>query len=145
MPLLYLGIVPLLLVDLFILIYQAICFPIYGIPKVRRAEYVIFDRGKLHYLNGIERLGCRYCSYANGLMAYAVEVAGRTEQRFCPIKHARKILAPHSRYERFLPYGDAAAYRAGVEEVSTGFKDTERRGVRNIELKLDRRKPTSHS
>jgi hypothetical protein len=97
--------------DLAVAIYQAICFPIYGIPKVRRADYLIFDRGRLGYLNPIEKLGCVYCSYANGLLSYVTEIAARTEQYFCPIKHAHRMVRPHSRYAHFLPYGDAAAYR----------------------------------
>jgi len=39
------------------------------------------------------------------------EIAARTEQHFCPIRHAAKVPAPHSRYPHFLPYGDARAYR----------------------------------
>ncbi len=30
--------------------FQGICFPVYGIPKVRRADYLIFDRGRLQYV-----------------------------------------------------------------------------------------------
>ncbi len=122
-PFIYLCIVPFLLLDLFITSYQAVCFPIYGIPKVRRSDYLFFDRSKLRYLNALERINCRYCSYANGLMAYIVEIAGRTEQHWCPIKHAHEVMAPHSRYAHFLPYGDASAYRSRIEEVRTGFKD----------------------
>ena len=122
-PFIYLCVVPFLMLDLFITTYQAVCFPIYGIPKAHRANYLIFDRSKLRYLNGIERVNCRYCSYANGLLAYAVEIVARTEQHWCPIKHSRELLAPHSRYVHFVPYGDAPTYRAKIEEVRTGFKD----------------------
>ena len=95
-----------LLLDLAVTVYQAVCFPVYGIPKVARGEYLVFDRGSLRYLNVIEKIGCVYCSYANGLLAYVVEIAARTEQHFCPIKHARKLLRPHSHYANFVPYGD---------------------------------------
>ena len=122
-PLIYLCSIPFVLLDLFITIYHAICFPIYGIPKVLRSDYFLFDRSKLRYLNGLERLNCRYCSYANGLIAYVREVVARTEQHWCPIKHARRVSAPHSMYERFLPYGDASRYRAQVEEVRSSFRD----------------------
>ena len=111
-PLLYACGLPLLLLDLFVTIYQAVCFPIYGVEKVRRADYLIFDRGKLAYLNAIEKVGCVYCSYANGLLAYIKEIAGRTEKRFCPIKHAGPVQQPHSQYQHFFPYGNAPAYRA---------------------------------
>lgn len=40
----------------------------------------------------------------------------RTEQYFCPIKHARKILGTHGRYNRFLAYGDAQDYAKRLEE-----------------------------
>ena len=39
------------------------------------------------------------------------EIAARTEQYFCPIKHAHRLAQTHSRYGKFLPYGDARAYR----------------------------------
>jgi len=122
-PLIYACIIPFLLLDLFVTVYQAFSFPIYGIPKVSREDYIFFDRGKLCYLNALERLNCEYCAYANGLMAYVVEVAGRTEQHWCPIKHAHRVRSPHSRYSHFLPYGDATAYSERIEKVRTDFKD----------------------
>lgn len=57
------------------------------------------------------------------MTAYVAEIAGRTEQHWCPIKHARELVAPHSRYERFLPYGNAAEYRSQIEKVRNAFKD----------------------
>ncbi len=116
-PAIYVGIVPFALLDLFLLFFQGICFPVYNVPKVRRADYVIFDRGRLRYLNLLERLNCVYCSYANGLLAYAAEVAARTEQHWCPIKHASRLRAPHSRYSHFVDYGDARSYSEQVERV----------------------------
>jgi len=122
-PLIYICLIPFLLLDAFVSIYQRVCFPIYGIPTVQRGRYFIFDRGKLHYLNLLERINCSYCSYANGLIAYVAEVAGRTEQHWCPIKHSRNAPKQHSRYSKFLPYGDAAAYRAHLKEVEVAFDD----------------------
>ena len=55
--------------------YQAICFPVYKIPKVRRRDYLVFDRHHLAYLNIIEKINCAYCSYANGAIAFMREVA----------------------------------------------------------------------
>jgi len=101
--------------DIFVTLYQALCFPIYGIAKVRRGDYIVFDRHQLGYLNFIERFHCEYCAYANGLIAYAAEITARTEQYFCPIKHARKILGTHSQYARFLEFGDSAEYHAKLE------------------------------
>jgi hypothetical protein len=116
-PVIYSGIFPLILLDLFVLVYQAICFPVYGIPKVRRREYMVFDRTDLPYLNALEKFNCFYCEYANGLTAYFREVAARTEQYWCPIKHARRIIAAHERYPRFFEYGDAESYRKGLERL----------------------------
>ena len=122
-PLIYLLIVPFALLDLMVGVYQLVCFPVYGIPRVRRSEYLVLDRQHLAYLNVIEKLNCLYCAYANGLLAYVVEIAARTEQHWCPIRHARRIPAPHSRYPHFLEYGDAEGYRAHVEEVRCDFGD----------------------
>jgi hypothetical protein len=122
-PFIYAVIIPFVLLDLFVSVYQAVCFPVYGIPKARRRDYVAVDRNKLRYLNAIEGLNCMYCSYGNGVLAYAVEVAGRTEQHWCPIKHARRVQNTHDRYASFLPYGDAAAYRDGIDKVRDDFKD----------------------
>jgi hypothetical protein len=58
-----------------------------------------------------------YCSYAVGLLAYANEIIARTEQYFCPIKHAGKILGTHARYEHFLEYGEADNYHGKLEAL----------------------------
>lgn len=115
-PIIYSMIVPLLLLDLCVSFYQATCFPIYQISKVRRGDYIVFDRQQLEYLNFIEKFHCTYCAYANGLMAYMSEIVGRTEEYFCPIKHARKVLGNHSRYARFLAFGEAADYAVNLEQ-----------------------------
>jgi len=115
-PVIYALIVPLVLLDLFVTVYHAVCFPVYGIAKVRRADYFVFDRYHLSYLNALEKLNCAYCSYANGLIAYVREIAGRTEQYWCPIKHALRIKDPHLRYFQFAEYGDAEGYRSRLEE-----------------------------
>jgi hypothetical protein len=114
-PVIYAMAIPLAILDFFVTLYQASCFPIYGIAKVRRADYIVFDRHQLGYLNWFERFHCEYCAYATGLIAYAGEITARTEQYFCPIKHARKILGTHARHERFLAYGDSADYHAKLE------------------------------
>lgn len=115
-PVIYSMIVPLLVLDLFVSFYQAACFPIYRVAKVRRGDYIVFDRQHLEYLNFIEKFHCTYCAYGAGLVAYVGEIVARTEQYFCPIKHARKMLGTHTRYARFLDYGDAADYEARLEE-----------------------------
>ncbi len=111
-PVIYAGIVPFLLLDLFVSAYQAVCFPIYGIAKIARGDYLVFDRHHLAYLNALEKLNCAYCSYANGLIAFTREIAARTEQYWCPIKHARRVIGTHGRYPAFDDYGDGEGYPA---------------------------------
>jgi hypothetical protein len=53
------------------------------------------------------------------------EILTRTEQYFCPIKHARKILGTHSRYKRFLAYGEADAYEVRLEEFRLALGNLE--------------------
>lgn len=115
-PIIYSMIIPLVITDLFVSFYQATCFPVYGIKKVSRRDYIIFDRHHLSYLNFIEKFHCNYCAYGNGVVAYVREIVARTEQYFCPIKHARKIVGTHRRYAQFLDYGDAENYEAHLEK-----------------------------
>jgi hypothetical protein len=122
-PFIYACFIPFVLTDLFVSVYQAVCFPVYGIPKARRKDFIAIDRNKLRYLNFLEGLNCMYCSYSNGMLAYVVEIASRTEQHWCPIKHARRMRHTHDRYSHFLPYGDAAAYREQLDKVRDDFKD----------------------
>jgi len=122
-PIIYSMIIPLVITDFFVSFFQATCFPIYRIKKVRRSDYIIFDRKYLNYLNFIEKFHCAYCEYANGLIAYIREVIARTEQYFCPIKHAHKLLDTHSRYARFLDYGDAEDYQNRLEEYRKALQE----------------------
>ncbi len=118
-PVIYSLIIPFVLLDLFVMAYQAICFPVYRIPKVRRRDYLIFDRHHLAYLNIIEKINCAYCSYGTGVIAFAREVAARTEVYWCPIKHARRVLGAHPHYQGFADFGDAEGFRQKIE----GMKD----------------------
>ncbi|MFQ5624661.1 MAG: hypothetical protein ACE5FS_14850 [Paracoccaceae bacterium] len=119
-PVIYAMIVPLVVMDVFVSVYQAVCFPVYGIEKVRRRDYLVFDRHQLGYLNALEKLNCAYCAYANGLIAYAREIAARTEQYWCPIKHARRAEGTHERYADFADFGDAAKYREEIAKSRSG-------------------------
>lgn len=116
MPIIYAMIVPLLLIDLLVSFYQYSCFPIYRIKLVKRRDYIVFDRHHLRYLNAFERWHCVYCAYGNGVVAYIREILARTEQYFCPIKHANKVLGTHERYQYFLDYGDADNYHQRLHE-----------------------------
>ena len=122
-PVIYAGWIPFLLLDLFVTVYQSVCFPIYRIPRVRRADYLVFDREALPYLNIIEKFNCLYCSYGNGVAAYTREVAARTEQYWCPIKHARRIRAAHDRYPNFFDHGDAEAFQQGLDRLRRQYED----------------------
>jgi hypothetical protein len=110
-PVIYSMVVPIALLDVWLTIYQCVCFPIYGIVRVRRSTYIVIDRHHLAYLNAIEKLNCVYCGYANGVFAYVREIAGQTEQYWCPIRHATRVRAPHRHYREFVEYGDAAGYQ----------------------------------
>ena len=116
-PIIYSLWIPFLLLDLWVSLYQAICFPIYGIARVPRWPYFAIDRHKLAYLNTIERANCLYCSYATGVLGYVREVSARTEHYWCPIKHSRAIPAPHGHYQLFLDYGDAEGYRRDLTRL----------------------------
>jgi hypothetical protein len=116
-PIIYSMIFPMLLLDLSMLLYQLTCFPIYRIARVRRSDYISFDHRHLAYLNIVEKIDCLYCSYGNGLMAYVTEIFARTEQYFCPIKHAQKVRGMHARYQYFIDYGDAEDLHKKLEDI----------------------------
>jgi len=115
-PIVYMMIVPAVILDVFLFIYVAVIFPIYKFPKIKRSEYIVFDRHYLGYLNFIEKLNCLYCSYFNGLMNYTAAVAARSELYFCPIKHAKKIAYTHEHYYDFIPYSDVSDYQNKLKE-----------------------------
>jgi hypothetical protein len=116
-PLIYSLIIPLALLDTWVTLYQRICFAAWGMAHVRRGPFFVIDRHELSYLNVLEKLNCTFCSYANGVFAYAREVGARTEQYWCPIKHARRPKGVHRRYERFSPFGDDGAYHTQLSRA----------------------------
>ncbi len=120
-PFIYALLPCLLLIDLLASLYHAVGFPLLGIPKVKRSDYLIFDRHHLAYLNLLEMVNCAYCSYGNGLLAYLTEIVARTEQYWCPIKHASKYIGAHSRYSQFVEFGDAEGYRRNLEKIRKDF------------------------
>lgn len=124
-PIIYSMIVPLLILDLFVSLYQATCFPIYRISRVDRSDYLVFDRQHLAYLNFMEKVHCSYCAYGRGLIAYVGEIIARTESYFCPIKHARRVLGIHARYMNFLKYGEAADYATNLEKIRNALMTAE--------------------
>ena len=123
-PVIYLMIVPLVSLDVFVSFYQFVCFPLYRIEKVKRTHFIVIDRQQLAYLNIIEKFNCMYCGYANGLIGYVREIIARTEQYWCPIKHARKILDPHRRYARFADFGQAEGYQEHLRAMRESLANT---------------------
>lgn len=126
-PVIYGLLIPLILLDLGLFVFQQTCFRAYGIARVRRRDYLIIDRHRLGYLNAIEKLNCSYCAYANQLLEYAREIASRTEQFWCPIKHACRSPDSHRRTPQFLDYGDAASYASQLEPLRSNLRE----GVNN--------------
>ena len=122
-PIVYSVVLPFALLDLSATACQWICFPLLGIPRVKRRDYFVIDRHRLDYLNVIEKVHCLYCSYANGLVAYVREIAARTEQYACPIKHGRPLPSPHDRYRLFVEYGDADGYRRDLDRLRQSLDD----------------------
>jgi hypothetical protein len=110
-PFIYIVLIPLGLLDAAASLYQAVCFRIWRIGRVQRATFMRLDRHKLAYLNRIQKLNCHYCAYANGVLAYATEIASKTEQHWCPIQHETDPATPHKRYHDFIAYGDRHAWR----------------------------------
>lgn len=126
-PVIYLMLVPVAFLDLMVSLYQAICFTAWGIARTPRSPYLVVDRYRLAYLNPLQRVHCAYCGYANGVLAYAREIAARTEQFWCPIKHERAVPDPHEHYDAFVAYGDASEFgaRARALRAALAAKDGE--------------------
>ena len=122
-PFIYGMIIPIAFFDLTITVYQHICFRLYGIRRVERSAFIVLDRHQLAYLNGIEKFNCLYCGYGNGVIAYTSEVIARTDQYWCPIKHARKVQGAHKHYHKFTDYGDAENYRQQLIELRDDLRE----------------------
>ncbi|WP_292654263.1 hypothetical protein [Nitratifractor sp.] len=126
-PVIYGMIVPAVILDLCVTVYQAVCFPVYGIPKVRRRDYITLDRHRLPYLNALQKLNCVYCGYFNGLIDYVREIASRTEQFWCPIRHARRVKGVPTRYWHFLRYGDGQDLNRRWKQLREELHEMEKR------------------
>lgn len=122
-PIIWAVLLPAWILDGFVSIYQWICFPIYKIDKVKRSDYIVIDRHRLSYLNMIEKINCLYCSYFNGLMGYISEISARTEQHWCPIRHAKRLKSMHANYKHFFDYGDSENFRKGLAELRAKLKE----------------------
>lgn len=112
-PLIWLPLLAVIFGEILLELYHRIAFPIYGIPYVKRSEYIrIGDRAKLPYLNWYEKISCMYCGYVNGWLHYASVIAGRTETYFCAIMHLEdRGYKPTEHEKSFMEYGDEAALK----------------------------------
>jgi len=111
LPFISILIIPIFIMDICLEIYHRICFPLYGIPYIKRGKYVQIDRHKLKYLNWFQKIYCVYCGYANGMASYWVRVAGETERYWCGIKHKENpdFVAP-KHHKDFAEYDDKASF-----------------------------------
>ncbi len=138
---LYALVVPFVLVDLGVTIYQWVCFPLCGLRRVRRSAYFTYDRHRLPYLTGVQKLNCTYCAYTNGLLAYVREVTARTEAYWCPIKHDRTTTRDaHAYYGHFAHFGDADGFRAGVNALPPHLTSTRAPNVGTRQPRMRRRR-----
>jgi len=123
-PFIYGMFVPAIIWHISIEIYHQVCFRLYGIPRVNYKKYFIFDRQLLSWLNPLEKINCIYCSYVNNLIRYSVEIGGRTERYWCPIKYYRRVTNTHSQYPKFVKTDDPVKLRHQWEELRD-FSDLE--------------------
>lgn len=105
-PFVYIFIVPAIMFHIALELYHRIVFFGYKIPYVSSKDFFIFDRHNVKQLNIVEKVNCLYCSYVNGLMAYAKEIAGRSERYWCPFKHKQDPKQPHDHYMKFIEFDE---------------------------------------
>ncbi len=110
-PFIYAMIIPTFILDVFLFLYQQTAFRLYRIPLVKRSDYILYDRKSLDYLNVLQKFNCIYCSYVNGVFQYAVEIWGRTEKYWCPIKNARKKMWEHAWEQYFADYWNPEEFK----------------------------------
>ena len=126
-PFIYSMIIPAFFMDIMLFIYQQTAFRLYWIPLVKRKDYIVYDRRQLDYLNWLQKINCIYCSYFNWLMSYSVEVAGRTEKYWCPIKNAQKTMWWHNWEKYFADYWDAEGFKETFCKTDEYFKELKKK------------------
>ena len=111
-PFVYLVLVPIIILDISVEVYQNICFRLWGIDLVKRRKYIKIDCHRLKYLKWFERINCAYCGYANGFMNYTKTIFAETEKYWCRIKHEKdsEFIEP-DHHKEFIDYEDEDAYR----------------------------------
>ena len=101
MPFIYAPIVPVIILDIFVIVYESICFPLYGLERVKRSDFRVIDRNLMTYMTPMAKMNCYYCSYVNNALSYMREVVARTEVYWCPLKEAKRRQKAHHYYEGF--------------------------------------------
>lgn len=110
-PFIWIMILPVIFLHIGIEIYHQVCFRLYGIERAKLGNYIVMDRNKLSYLSYLDILNCGYCTYVNGVFAYASEIGHRTEYYWCAIKHSSQPTNPAFAYqEKYADYGDKDAF-----------------------------------
>jgi|TARA_Y100000310_G_C20687301_1_gene819901 hypothetical protein len=108
----FLLIIPMVPMDLLVELYHRVAFPLCKIKLVKRFNYIKIDRHKLSYLNCLEKIGCAYCGYANGLVNYWVKIAAESEKFWCAIKHEKcKDFMVPEHHKEFVDYGDDKGFK----------------------------------
>jgi hypothetical protein len=103
----YLMIIPIVILDACVTVYQWIYFTAMRIPKLKKSQFVVMERWDLSKLTFWQKINCVYCEYANGILAFAKAVGNQTEIYSCAIKHYH-ALKGHE-YER--PYHSAEKFK----------------------------------
>ena len=112
LPFITLAVIPILVLDFWTELYHRISFPIYGIPVLKRKEYIRIDRHRLKYLTLIQKYYCVYCGYANGIVRYWVKLFAETEAYWCGIQHRHDSdFQEPEHHVNFVPYDDEEAFR----------------------------------
>ncbi len=93
MPFIYAMIFPTLILHASLFLYQQTAFRLYGLDIIPAKKYIKDVRRFLAYLDFSEKINCWYCSYVNGVFAWAVAIAHETEKMWCPIKNAEERMA----------------------------------------------------
>ncbi|MBT3417053.1 hypothetical protein HON86_00480 [Candidatus Woesearchaeota archaeon] len=111
-PFIWLALFPAIVLDSVVELYHRVCFPLWGLPTVKRSDYIKMDRSKLSYLNMIDKINCTYCGYMGGLANYFVKIAWDTEAYWCGIKHKKyENFEEPKHHKDFLEYGDEKSFK----------------------------------
>jgi len=120
LPIIYLAVFPMMMMDVWVEIYHRFCFPFYNIPYLKRKHYIRIDRHKLSYLNFLQKLNCVYCGYANGIVNYWSAIFAETEKYWCGIQHKENgTYTPPLHHEELIEFGDEKAYKEVYSKSKT--------------------------